>query len=142
MPKMSVWLIRAALLHFVMGALLGSAYLCWKAAGWFPWSLSHVSVHVELMLVGWMVQLVIGVAYWILPRPADEPRDAHEGVMWAVFGMINAGVLLASLGGDPSLPRQFQLAGRILEIAAAGLFALHAWNRQRPYRAKARKVLI
>ncbi len=142
MPRMSVWLIRAALLHFLSGALMGSAYLCFKAEGWFAWSVSHLPVHVEVMLVGWMVQLVIGVAYWILPRPADEPRDAHAPVMWAVFGLINAGVLIAALGGDPLFPAWTGLAGRVMEVAAAALFALHAWNRQRPYRAQARRVLI
>ncbi len=139
---MSVWLIRAALLHFLAAASLGAAYLCWKAAGWFPWSVSHLPVHVELMLVGWMVQLVFGVAYWILPRPAAEPRDAHEPVMWTVFGLLNAGVLVAALGGDPALPGWTGLAGRILEVAAAALFALHAWNRQRPYRAQAKRIII
>ena len=142
MPRMSMWLIRAALLHFLAGAIIGAAYLCFKAEGWFAWSLSHLPVHVELMLVGWMVQLVIGVAYWILPRPMDEPRDAHQGVMWVVFLLINGGVLVAALGADAALPRFTQLAGRLLEIAAAALFALHAWNRQRPYRAKAKALIV
>ena len=142
MPRMSMWLIRAALLQFLAGATIGAAYLCFKAEGWFAWSVSHLPVHVEVMLVGWMVQLVMGVAYWILPRPAAEPRDAHEPVMWAVFGLLNGGVLVAALGGDPAFAAWAGLLGRVLEVAAAALFALHAWNRQRPYRAQARRVLI
>lgn len=142
MPKASIWLIRAALLHLLSGALLGAAYLAWKAEGWMPWVVSHRPVHVEQMLVGWMVQLVFGVAYWILPRTAAAERTRTGPLIWAVLVLVNLGVLLvAATAAHPSF-QAVTFAGRMCETAAVVLFVLHAWHRQRPYTPKARRALI
>ena len=141
-PRVSVWLIRTSMLHLLSGAIIGAAYLAFKATGSAAWVVSHRAVHVEQMLVGWMVQLVIGVAYWILPRPPafDAARGARA--LWVVYGLLNGGLLVAALGGDPHLPGTLAFAGRVAETVAVALFALHAWNRQRPYRAAARRLII
>jgi len=141
-PRVSVWLVRASLLHLLSGALLGAAYLSFKAEGWFGILVTHLGTHQEQMLVGWMVQLVIGVAYWILPRPVEQGPKDSSGLMWLVFVLLNVGVLVASLGTDPNLPASLLLVGRVSETAAAVLFARHAWTRQRAYRAGARTVLV
>lgn len=142
MPRVSAWLIRIALLHFLSGAILGASYLSFKALGAPVFAVSHRPVHVEQMLVGWMVQLVIGVGYWILPRTASHGTAPHAALMWAVFALLNGGLLLAALGGDPRLPGGLVLAGRVAESAAVGLFAAHAWTRQRAYRDASRRVLV
>jgi hypothetical protein len=142
MPPASIWLIRASLVHLLSGAVLGTLYLSFKAIGIPVFVVSHRPVHVEQMLVGWLVQLVIGVAYWILPRAANHDATAHAKLMWVVFALLNGGLLVAALAGDPRLPRELVAAGRVAEAAAVALFALHAWNRQRAYRAAARRVLI
>ncbi len=141
-PRVSVWLIRTACVHLLSGAALGAMYLSLKAVGWPVFAASHRPVHVEQMLMGWLVQLVIGVAYWILPRPAGQDPGGRGGVIWAVYGLLNGGLLVAALGGDPALPAWLVPVGRVAETAAVALFALHAWNRQRPYRAAARKLIL
>lgn len=142
MPRVSVWLIRAALLHLVSGALLGVAYLLLKATGVPAFAATHRPVHVEQMLIGWLVQLVIGSGFWILPRTdaADMARAAPR--MWLVFWLLNLGVLAAALGYDPRLPSLLAPAGRLAEAAAVLLFAQHAWWRQRAYRATARTQIL
>ena len=142
MPRVSVWLIRAALLHLLSGSLLGASYLTWKAVGWPLFGPTHREVHVEQVLVGWMVQLVIGVAFNILPRTASYDPERDGRLMWVVFVLLNAGVLAAGLGGDPVFPRWLVPVGRVAETVAVVLFVLHAWNRQRPYRAGSRAVLV
>lgn len=142
MPKVSVWLIRTALVHFVSGAFLGAFYLSFKAIGWPLFAVSHRPVHVEQMLVGWMVQLVIGVAFWILPRPDAHDPERHNALMWTIYALINGGVLAAALGGDPALPGWLIPMGRVAEALAVLLFGLHAWNRQRPYRQAARRLIV
>ncbi|MFI5279094.1 MAG: hypothetical protein ACHQU1_01255 [Gemmatimonadales bacterium] len=140
MPRVSVWLIRASLLHLLTGAYLGAAYLSFKGTGWPLWAASHRPVHVEQMLMGWMVQLVIGVAYWILPSRTNAPPVSPERLMWLVFVLLNAGIVLAMLA-DPSRP-MLELVGRSSETAAVALFAALAWNRQRPYTPAARKLVL
>lgn len=141
MPRASVWLIRTALIHLLSGAVLGAAYLSVKAIGWPVFALSHRPVHVEQMLIGWMVQLVIGVAYWILPRGAGQ-NLASDRAIWVVYALLNAGVLASALGGDPRLPAGLVAAGKACEAIAVLMFGLHAWNRQRAYRTGARQLLL
>ncbi len=142
MPRISVWLIRASLVHLLAGALLGAAYLAFKAVGWPPSAASGLPAHQEALLVGWMVQLVIGVAFYILPRPPGTDLGEAGRLMWLVFWLLNLGVLVAALGGDPALPSWLVLVGRLAESAAVVLFARHAWFRQRAYRAGARTALV
>lgn len=91
-----------------------------------------------------MVQLVMGVAWWILPRTAEGVAGAVRGerVVWAVLVLINTGVIVAALGTMPDFSPALTTAGRGAEALAAGLFALSAWNRQRPYRATTRRRLV
>jgi hypothetical protein len=142
MPRVSTWLIRTAMVHLVSGAVLGAAFLTWKAVGWFAFAPSHLGVHTEEMLVGWLVQLVIGVGYWILPRPPGQQPEDSGALMWLVWGLLNAGVLAAGLREVPGWPALFPLGGRVAEFAAVTLFVAHAWNRQRAYRATTRRVLV
>lgn len=142
MPRASIWLIRMALLHLLSGALLGAIYLAWKATGTGGWVVSHRPVHVEQMLVGFMVQFIFGVGYWILPRTEAAERTRTGPLIWAVFGLINLGVLLVA--GTAAHPewQAVTFAGRMCETAAVVLFVLHAWHRQRPYTPKAKRALM
>jgi hypothetical protein len=142
MPRVSMWLIRAAMVHLLSGALIGAAFLAWKAAGWFAFAPSHLGIHMEEMLVGWLVQLIMGVGFWILPRRPGAPASDGSGRMWIVFGLLNGGVLLAGLGAAPGWPGALALGGRLAECAAVGLFASLAWRRQRAYRATTGRVLV
>jgi hypothetical protein len=88
------------------------------------------------------VQLVVGVAFWILPRHAGHDARRDGRLMTIVFVLLNAGVLAAGLGSDPSLSPWLLFAGRLAEVTAAALFAFHAWHRQRPYRETTHTVLV
>ena len=67
MPRLSRIAIRLALASLLLGAGIGAWQLSAPAFG-APRAWSLLPVHVELMLFGWLVQLAMGVAYWILPR--------------------------------------------------------------------------
>ena len=142
MPRVSKWLIRASLIHFVSGALLGVAYMWFKVTGWPLFAVSHRPVHIEQMLMGWLVQLVIGVAYWILPAAEPAGLRRRDGVMWVVFLLLNVGVVISAFGGDPNFPDWIAVPGRLAETLAVLLFGAHAWNRQRAYSPAARKVIV
>ena len=142
MPKVAVWLVRASLIHLLSGAIIGASYLTWRATGALVFAASHRQVHVEQMLIGWLVQLVIGVAWWILPRTEGSQSKAAGVLIWVVFALLNLGVLSAALGTTPPLPEALLPAGRVAETVAVALFASLAWNRQRAYRAATRRVLV
>jgi hypothetical protein len=124
-PRVSVWLVRAALLHLAGGFLIGAVLLADRGVSFAPalWSLRPL--HVEMLLVGWTMQLVMGVAIWIFPRFALRQAPRRSAVTaWLVLILLNGGVALVGAGAV--------VAGRLLEAAAAGSFALHLWRRVAP----------
>ena len=129
MPQPTIWLVRAALVHLLVGAALGALLLATKAGLGTPlWAARTWPLHSEMMLLGWMVQLTMGVAYWILPKHAQRPARGAAAPMVAAALLINAGVLSAGLG--PVLGRAgLVVAGRLAELAAVLLFASNAWPR-------------
>lgn len=132
MPQLSVLLIRAALVYFAVGFTLGGLMLVEKAIRVHPVLWRLFDAHVEFLLVGWTVQLAMGVAFWMLPRFEGGMSRGNEPAAWAAFFLVNAGVLFVGLGSFLGLQRAVSLAGRVLEVGAALAFSLHAWPRVRP----------
>ena len=85
-------------------------------------------LHSEMMLLGWMVQLAMGVAYWILPKHVQRPVRGPAAPVVAAALLINVGVVSAGLG--PALGRPgMMITGRLAELAAVLLFASNVWPR-------------
>lgn len=131
MPTLSRVAIRCSILALVGGAALGAWTLAAPAFGRHaPWAL--LPLHVELLLFGWLVQLTMGVAYWILPRAPGRPEErGRRALAIGAIILLNVGLLVA--GAGPILGADGWLAvGRGLELLAVAGFALHAWPRVRP----------
>jgi hypothetical protein len=132
-PRLSIWAIRTALLALGVGFTIGALALVHKSGFALPLAWRLLPAHIELVLVGWALQLALGVAYWILPRLRQEGRPVRgrERAAWTAYALLNAGIaaVIASVLVAPD-QRQWLLAlGRSAEAAAALLFAWHAWPR-------------
>jgi hypothetical protein len=126
MPRLAVLTVRASFVHLIIGTSLGAFLLTTKATGLWPVVWAWLPAHVETMLVGWLVQFALGVAFWILPRFGGQRGSVP--LAWLAIVLLNAGVVLSGLA--PYLrASQPALAGRLLSLAAIGAFALHAWPR-------------
>jgi len=130
-PRVSRWFVRAALGYLVLGFTAGAALLWNKGRPFAPGLARLLPVHVEFVLVGWTVQLVMGVATWIFPR-FGVPRSAYGSAAagWLAFALLNGGVWAAALGGAAGRPR-LALAGRAAEALAALVLARNIWPRVR-----------
>lgn len=125
MPPASYWLVRLALVHLLLGFTVG-AWLLGHKAGWMPALPGLLMVHVELVLLGFMVLFAVAVAWWILPRMGGE-RPSDRGA-WVAGGLLAAGVWLVGIGALISL-RELQAAGRLLELSAVAYWARLLWPR-------------
>ena len=91
--------------------------------------------HRELLLVGWTIQLVMGVAFWIFPRQRlGSLPYGREWLGWLALGLLNGGVLLIVIGSlmNASHPT-FQILGRFAELGAATALSVNLWGRVRPF---------
>ena len=129
MPSLSCWFIRASLAYLVAGFTLGALMLTLKAVVRYDGMGLLMTPHVEFLLIGWTVQVTMGVAFWILPRFEGGTSRGAVGYAWLAFALLNVGVILAGLG--PVLGDAIRLAGRAAEAGAAFAFGLHAWRRIR-----------
>jgi hypothetical protein len=132
MPRLSRLFVRAALLYLALGFTFGALLLAHKGVPLHPALWSLLPAHIEFVLVGWMVQLALGVAFWILPRFAREPKRGDERPAWVAFILLNLGIWAVSF--VPLLDGFGWLgpAGRAAQAAGVLAFAFYAWARVKP----------
>jgi len=129
MPELSLWFIRAALIHFSLGITAGTLILCNKGfvVDYRLWGL--MPAHIESLLAGWLINLVMGVAYWMLPRFQYGPLRGNEKIMWLVFVLLNSGIALTVLGKTFFEGSNLPALGRFMEFLSVPLFASQMWRR-------------
>jgi cbb3-type cytochrome oxidase subunit 1 len=128
-PRLSVWLVRTSLVYFGVGIALGAVLLAGRELADGPWVARLRPLHAELLLYGWTLQLIMGVAYWILPRFRTGTERGNQALPRAAYWLLNIGVLLAALGTAPGAEESVMPLGRGLEILAAAAFVAHALPR-------------
>ena len=132
MPRLSVYFVRASLIYLVLGFTFGGLLLANKGVTLSPFIWALFPAHIEFTFIGWMAQLAIGVAFWILPRFSKDPLRGNEQWSWGTLILLNAGIVcivLQSLFGLQWL----SFIGRILEALALTAFVIGNWKRVRPF---------
>lgn len=129
MPRNSAWAVRLSLFYLALGFTFGALLLANKGIPFLPFLWTLVPAHIEILIFGWLIQLALGVAFWILPRFSGGGRG-NENLFVATIAALNLGIWLVIAGSYIS---QFLVFfGRLTEIAAGFLFLLHAWKRIKP----------
>lgn len=138
MPGPSVAMIRAAMVWLAIGSTIGGLMLAHKGVPFAPelWALRDA--HIHAMLVGWMLQLAIGVAYWILPRLDARGDRGDARPVWLCWAALNIGAAIELLGSLTPSRWADALAGGLYLVAATA-FVLHAWPRVLPFRTLPRE---
>ena len=96
-----------------------------------------ITAHAHLLLVGFMLMMVMGVATWMFPRPAREDSryrpELAEAAYWVmtVATAARAGAEIGvALAGALGL-RWLIAVGGLGQLAGAALFVLNMWWRVR-----------
>lgn len=131
MPRLSACFVRASLTYLLLGFTIGGLLLANKGIMISPAIWVLLPIHIEFALVGWMIQLAMGVAFWILPRFSTGSPRGNEQLSWLAFLLVNTGILLVVL---PIPGTQWPaLAGRLLETLAVVAFVGGNWKRIKPH---------
>ncbi|NWF69022.1 MAG: hypothetical protein HXY40_08045 [Chloroflexi bacterium] len=132
MPRLTVWMVRTALLYLGAGFSLGALLLANKGLPLSPEIWRLLFPHIEAIMLGWTFQLALGVAFWILPRHPQRPKYGYVHLAWAGYILLNAGVLLV-IGGEFFASEALTLAGRLVEGLAVAAFAVQLWPRVKAF---------
>ncbi len=97
----------------------------------------HITAHVHLLLVGFLLMLVMGVATWMFPRPARDHAYYRPALAEIVYWIMTAATALRALGellapssGAPIL-RILIVVGGIGQLVGSALFVANMWSRVR-----------
>jgi hypothetical protein len=134
-PALTVYALRLALSYLGIGFTLGALMLGARGVSASPELLRLRPLHLELLLIGWTVELAFGVAFWILPRRSGLGRG-NERLAWGSLLLLNLGVLTVGLGAVLGASPGVLIGGRAAELLAGLVFAGHAWPRARLYSAR------
>lgn len=139
MPRLSCWFIRTALLHLAVGAVFGGLILSAKGfPATFGWAWLLLPAHIQLLVGGWLIQLALGMAYWMLPRLDAAGERGRYGWAVASFVDLNAGVVGAAIAlalhsfVDGSWLDLLLVVAAVLQLMALVQFVWHAWPRLQP----------
>lgn len=129
MPFLARLYIKTALAYLAVALLVGGALTLHAVgvrvpgAGWWP-------VYVHLFTVGWLTQLIFGVAFWLFPR---HSRERPYGTVWpvgAAYGCLNAGLLLRAVAEPGLVAAAWTLpASAVLQGVGGLLLAAYFWGR-------------
>jgi hypothetical protein len=141
MPPVAQSYIKAAFIYFVVAFLLGALMMLDRWLNFSRWLKVVYLSQLHLLVVGWITQLAIGVAYWMFPRfrkDQDARPRGSDALAKAVLIGLNAGLVLRFvlepfylMGPKPWLAALMALSG-VLQAAAAVGFGLLVWARIRP----------
>ena len=133
MPRVSRWLIRAAMLYLVAGLVVG-VVIQGPFTARTPFLYRLWPTYIHLLIVGWLSQLVFGVAYWMFPRYSAEQPRGSERLGWATFALLNLGLLVRAivepwhtLGGRGML----LIGSAVSQLLAGSIFVVNTWPRVR-----------
>ena len=133
MPKVSRWFIRTGLVWLGLGFTVGALLLFHKAMPLHPALWRWLPVHIELALLGWILNLALGVAYWSFPRFLHGAARVPAWPIWLAYGLLNLGVVVGAVGLLLGAPGWLLAAGRAAQLVAAALAAAALWPRIKPH---------
>lgn len=135
MPTLSRWFIKAGLIYFALGLLLGALMLAQPVLGWPAGWQALRPVYLHLLFIGWVSQIIMGVGYWMFPKYSKAQPRGSESLGWFTFAALNAGLLLRAIA-EPlmSLAPQWGggwllLVSAILLFLASLAFIANTWGR-------------
>jgi cbb3-type cytochrome oxidase subunit 1 len=136
--------VKTSLAFLLAGLLLGSYLVVAEfVVGTYP-SRIMITAHAHLLLVGFMLMMVMGVATWMFPRPARDETRYRPGLAEAVYWIVTvatavraAAEIALGVTAAPAL-RPLIAAGGLGQLAGTILFVLNIWWRVRMPPAAAR----
>jgi hypothetical protein len=133
MPTLSRWFVRSGMFYLVAALMVGVPLVAGPALGvpgeirllWPTW--------IHALTVGWLTQLIFGVAYWMFPRYSRERPRGSGALGWWTFALLNLGLFLRVIF-EPLATFGFPagawlVLSALLQLAAGVAFAFNTWPR-------------
>ncbi|KXK50302.1 MAG: hypothetical protein UZ13_02601 [Chloroflexi bacterium OLB13] len=135
MPTLSRYFIKTGMLYLIAGLAMTLAMFLQPLLGWSSVLQAFYPVYLHFIFVGWVTQIIMGVAYWMFPKKSKEDPRGNPLWGWAVYVCLNVGLLLRAVG-EPTMAVNpasgwgwtLTLAAALM-LAAGWIFVCISWNR-------------
>ncbi len=120
------------MVFFLAGLVLGLWIAYNKIWGSYYISSSLISAHTHLTLFGFVIMLIMGIAYWMFPRPAKGDTRYSPNLAEINYWLITIGTVLRTLGeifiSVTLFPMEYLVfIGALLQVIGSFVFV---WNIQ------------
>ncbi len=137
MPTITRTMIKTALVYALLGMTLSGLWLI-EIAVPLPALVDHLQpTALHLVVIGWLTQLIFGVALWMFPPWSREQPRGPSTATWSCYGLLNAGLALRLVAEPLNSYRSAPVWGWVLvvsaalQVAAVWLFVALVWRRVR-----------
>lgn len=137
MPRLARLYIKTSLIYLAAALLVGVLLATHREVRMAPVLDFSGPAYIHLFVVGWLTQLIFGVAFWLFPRFSKASPHGHEKLAWWTYVLLNVGLLLRAVaepatGVSYTTGWQFALIGSALSQWVSGLlFVVYIWPRVR-----------
>jgi hypothetical protein len=135
MPRLTRWFVKTALVYLVAALFVWVVEAAQTVLN-LPLVIATVQpTYLHLFTVGWITQMIFGVAYWMFPRASRVRPRGSETLAAAVYGLINMGLVLRVIAEPfralrPGLvPDWLLTASALLQSLAGVCFVISIWGR-------------
>ena len=135
MPLLTRLFVKTALIYFVAALLTGLLVTARPVLG-LPLIVAGLSpVYFHLLMVGWVTQLILGVAHWMFPKFSREEPRGRDWLTWTIYALLNSGLLLRVIAEPARTVSDAPVWGWLLALSAllqwlAGMaFVVNLWPR-------------
>ncbi|MDZ7721096.1 MAG: hypothetical protein U5K72_19905 [Balneolaceae bacterium] len=135
MPAQTVMMLRLSLFYLAVAVGIGGVLLFHKVQPLHPGVWALLPIHFETAIWGWLIQFVMGTAYWMFPRFLKGKARGPGVLAWCMITLFNTGLLLLISGYfvDGGMVN-LKIMGRGFLVSSIFLFAWLIWNRVVSYR--------
>lgn len=135
MPPLTRLFIKSSLVYLV-AAFLAGLLLTLRAALPLPAFAGGLTpVYFHLFMVGWVTQLIIGVAYWMFPKWSRQMPRGHDALALTTFWLLNAGLLVRVVAEPAQTVSAWPgwdwllVAAALMQWLAGMAFVANTWPR-------------
>ena len=118
MPLVTRLFIKTALFCFV-AALICALLIALRPLLNLPSIVSALTpVYFHLFMLGWVTQLIVGIAYWMFPKYSKTAPRGSETLAWSTYALLNSGLLLRTIAEPAHSLYPWPLWGWLLAASA------------------------
>jgi len=91
-------LVKTSIFYLIIGVLLGVFIQLGYRYSALKWALLFRTTHVHLLLIGFVLQMIMGIAVWMFPRRKEPPYWTPELQGTVLYVILNLGIITRTVG--------------------------------------------